>query len=42
MTNLFKEYYYLTTFDLRGAGAGFAKAAPGRPREWALTVKKTF
>ena len=42
VTNLFKEYYYLTTFDLRGAGAGFAKAAPGRPREWALTVKKTF
>ena len=42
VTNLFEEYYYLTTFDIRGAGAGFAKAQPGRPREWAVTVKKTF
>jgi iron complex outermembrane receptor protein len=42
VTNLFEEYYYLTTFDLRGAGAGFAKAAPGRPREWAVTVTKRF
>ena len=38
VTNLFEEYYYLTTFDLRGAGAGFVKAQPGRPREWALTI----
>jgi len=29
-------------FDFRGAGTGFAKAQPGRPREWALTVKKSF
>lgn len=42
VTNLFEEYYYLTTFDLRGAGAGFAKAAPGKPREWAVTVTKRF
>jgi iron complex outermembrane receptor protein len=42
VTNLFKEYYYLTTFDLRGAGAGFAKAMPGRPREWGVTVTKRF
>jgi iron complex outermembrane receptor protein len=42
VTNLFKEYYYLTTFDLRNAGAGFAKAMPGRPREWGLTVTKRF
>ena len=42
VTNLFQEYYYLTTFDLRGAGAGFVKAQPGRPREWALTLTRRF
>jgi iron complex outermembrane receptor protein len=42
VTNLFQEYYYLTTFDLRGAGAGFAKAQPGRPREWGITVSRKF
>ncbi len=42
VTNLFEEYYYLTSFDLRGAGAGFVKAQPGRPREWAVTVTRRF
>ena len=42
VTNLFEDYYYLTTFDLRGAGAGFVKAQPGRPREWAITVTRRF
>ena len=32
----------MTLFDLRAAGAGLDKAQPGRPREWAITVKKTF
>ena len=41
-TNLFEEYYYLTTFDLRGAGAGFVKAQPGAPREIAVTVTRRF
>lgn len=41
-TNLFNKYYFLTVFDLLGAGAGFRKAQPGRPREWAITVKKKF
>jgi iron complex outermembrane receptor protein len=41
-TNLTNEYYYLTVFDLRGAGAGFDKGQPGRPREWAITFKKHF
>jgi iron complex outermembrane receptor protein len=41
-TNLFDKYYLLTSFDLTGAGAGFVAGQPGRPREWALTVKKTF
>ena len=42
VTNLTNKYYYLTLFDLRDAGAGLDKAQPGRPREWALTVKKSF
>lgn len=42
VTNLFDEYYFLTSFDLTGAGAGLVAAQPGRPREWALTVRKTF
>ena len=41
-TNLFNKYYYVTLFDLRAAGAGLDKAQPGRPRDWAVTVKKTF
>ena len=42
VTNLTDEYYYVSLFDLRAAGAGLDKAQPGRPREWAVTVKKTF
>jgi len=42
VTNLFDKYYFLTSFDLTGAGAGLSSAQPGRPREWALTVKKKF
>ncbi|MDB5663280.1 MAG: iron complex outerrane recepter protein, partial [Sphingomonas bacterium] len=42
VTNLFDQYFYLTAFDLTGAGAGLANKQPGRPREWALTVKKKF
>jgi len=42
VTNLFDKYYYLTKFDLTGAGAGMTSGQPARPREWALTVKKYF
>jgi iron complex outermembrane receptor protein len=42
VTNLFDKYYYLTGFDLTGAGSGIQNRQPGRPREWALTVKKKF
>jgi iron complex outermembrane recepter protein len=42
VTNFTDKYYYLSVFDLRGAGAGFRKQQPGRPREWALTIKKKF
>lgn len=42
VTNLFDKYYLLTLFDLTTAGAGWATAQPGRPREWALSVTKRF
>lgn len=42
VTNLFDKYYFLSKFDLTGAGAGVISGMPGRPREWAVTVKKTF
>ncbi len=42
VTNITDEYYYLTAFDLRAAGAGFRKVVPSRPREWAVTVRKRF
>jgi len=42
VTNLFDKYYALTSFDLIGAGAGYSAIQPGRPREWAVTVKRTF
>ncbi|MBL8552492.1 MAG: TonB-dependent receptor [Hyphomonadaceae bacterium] len=40
-TNLFDEYYFLTKYDLSGA-AGLVKGQPGRPREWAITVRRNF
>jgi iron complex outermembrane recepter protein len=42
VTNLFDKYYLLTVFDLTTAGAGVASGQPGRPREWAVSVKKKF
>lgn len=41
-TNITDKYYFLSVFDLRGAGAGFQKGQPARPREFALSVKKKF
>ena len=41
VTNLFDEYYFATMFEV-AAAAGVVSAQPGRPREWALTVKKRF
>jgi iron complex outermembrane receptor protein len=41
VTNIFDKYYYLTSFEISTA-AGVANAQPGRPREWAVTVRKTF
>jgi iron complex outermembrane receptor protein len=42
VTNIFDKYYFLSKFDLTGPGAGTIAGVPGRPREWAVTVKKKF
>jgi iron complex outermembrane receptor protein len=42
VTNLFDRYYFLSKFDLTGAGAGSISGLPGRPREWAVSIKKKF
>lgn len=42
VSNITDEYYYLSRFNLIGAGAGFDKALPAAPREWAVSVKKKF
>jgi iron complex outermembrane receptor protein len=44
VTNLFDKYYILTNFDqtISAAGGGFSDDQPGRPREWAISVKKKF
>jgi len=42
VTNLFDEYYFLTIFDQTTAGVGYTTGQPGRPREWAVSVKKEF
>jgi iron complex outermembrane receptor protein len=43
-TNLFDKYYILTNFDqtVSAAGGGFNDDQPGRPREWAISLKKKF
>jgi iron complex outermembrane receptor protein len=40
-TNLTDEYYYVTLFDLASA-AGYIHGQPSRPREWAMTVSRSF
>jgi iron complex outermembrane receptor protein len=41
VTNLTDQYYFLTRFD-QFTLTGLADGQPGRPREWALTVKRKF
>ncbi len=41
VTNLTDEYYYVTLFDLWGP-AGYIHGQPSRPREWAMTIKRSF
>ena len=40
-TNLTDEYYYVTLFDLFDQ-VGYVHGQPGRPREWAVTVRRNF
>ena len=42
-TNLGDEYYYLTIFDLvDDVGSIFKNAQPGRPQEFAFTIKRSW
>jgi len=41
VTNLFDKYYITSIYDSYGR-SGVAYGSPGHPREWALTVKKSF
>jgi iron complex outermembrane receptor protein len=40
-TNLTDKYYYVTLFDLWDS-AGYIHGQPSRPREWAVSVKRSF
>jgi iron complex outermembrane recepter protein len=40
-TNITNKYYFLTRFD-QFTGSGVTDGQPGRPREYALTIKKKF
>jgi iron complex outermembrane receptor protein len=42
VTNLFDEYYLLTLNDQTIGSQGYAIAQPGRPREWAVNLRKRF
>jgi iron complex outermembrane receptor protein len=42
VTNLFNKYYLVTVMDFVSQGAGLVSGQPSKPREWALTVKKSF
>jgi len=41
VSNISDKLYYLTLFDTH-LGAGYLNGQPAMPREWSLTVKKTF
>jgi iron complex outermembrane receptor protein len=41
VTNIADEYYYLTQYDLM-TGAGYVNGQPGRPIEWAFTIKRSW
>ena len=41
VTNLFNKVYYTTLFDSTSA-AGYQAATPGMPRQWGITVRRTF
>ena len=41
VNNLTDEYYMNNIFDISAFG-GWTAAQPGKPREWALTIRRTF
>lgn len=41
-TNLTNKYYYFSRVDQTLSRGRHTDASPGRPREWALTIKKKF
>jgi len=41
VTNLFDKYYFTSMYDAYARG-GILYGSPGHPREWAVTVKKSF
>lgn len=41
-TNLFGKKYYYNLFDMVPFGQPTTEGQPGRPREWYLTLRKTF
>jgi iron complex outermembrane receptor protein len=41
ITNFTDKLYYFNVFDLHNL-AGYVNAQPAQPREWAVTVRKTF
>ena len=41
VSNITDQLYYVTLFDTH-TGAGYLNGQPAMPREWSLTVKKTF
>ncbi len=41
VTNFTNKLYYLTLFDLHSS-AGYVNGQPAMPREWSVSVKKTF
>ena len=41
-TNLTDQYYYLTKFDLSDNASGYVDGQPGRPMEWAVSIKRRF
>ena len=42
VTNFTNKLYYITTFDLTGAGGGSVGGQPAMPREWSVSVRKNF
>jgi iron complex outermembrane receptor protein len=42
VTNLSNKYYYQSFLDLRAFGEGQMSAQPGEPREWGVSLRKTF